>query len=186
MVCRLRALHGHGRKACSDVTLDPPLPGTWRWTDDRLLSFTPFTDWPAGTRYTVRLPESSLPPATRVEQPISFVTQSVKVAGSGAFRVDPQNPREMAVSGSIRFSFPMRKESVSATAELPEGSKTLIGEPVFLWDENGLELSFSVPVRALDVRNGILRVNVARGAMVPFRRRACRGSGTQHQSARKK
>lgn len=159
---------GMAGRPAPDVTLDPPLPGTWRWTDDRLLSFTPFTDWPAGTRYTVRLPESSLPPATRVEQPISFVTQSVKVTGSGAFRVDPQNPREMAVSGSIRFSFPMRKESVSATAELPEGSKTLIGEPVFLWDENGLELSFSVPVRALDVRNGTLRVNVARGAMALF------------------
>ena len=42
---------GMAGRPAPDVTLDPPLPGTWRWTDDRLLSFTPFTDWPAGTRY---------------------------------------------------------------------------------------------------------------------------------------
>ena len=48
---------------------------------------------------------------------------------------------------------------------LPDGGKALIGEPVFLWNEGGDALRFSVPVRALDEQGRMLRVSVARGCM---------------------
>lgn len=156
---------GLAGKPAPGAALEPAMPGVWRWADDRLLTFTPAAPWPAGTRYEVKLPESALPSSTRMTHPLAFVTRGVEAEGEGNFRVDPQNPREMAVSGVIRFNYPMRRESVAASAMLPDGGKALIGEPVFLWNEGGDALRFSVPVRALDEQGRMLRVSVARGCM---------------------
>ncbi len=150
-------------KPALGVTLEPAVPGAWRWTDERMLSFTPAAPWPAGTRYTVNLPEKALPASTHLTHPLTFVTRSVETSGNGNFRFDPQNPKEMAVSGVFRFNYPMNRASVSASATLPDGGGALIGTPVFLWNESGDVLRFSVPVRALDEKGRILRVAVARG-----------------------
>lgn len=152
-------------KPAPGVTLEPAVPGVWRWTGERALRFTPAEPWPAGTRYTVKLPERALPSSTHVTHPLTFVTRSVEASGDGSFRFDPQNPKEMAVSGVFRFNYAMNRASVSASVSLPGGGKALIGEPVFLWNESGDALRFSVPVRALDDQSRMLRVSVARGCM---------------------
>lgn len=153
---------GFAGRPAPGAALEPAMPGVWRWTDDRQLTFIPSEPWPAGTRYTVNLPENSLPPSARLTHPLAFVTEPVEITGRGSFQFDPRNPREMAVSGVFLFNYPMRRESVSVSATL-DGGNALIGEPVFLWNESGSTLRFSVPVRALDETGRTLRLAVARG-----------------------
>ncbi len=36
--------------ALQHVRLEPAMPGTWKWTNDRKLAFTPAQDWPADSQ----------------------------------------------------------------------------------------------------------------------------------------
>src|SRR5690606_31860820 len=67
------------------VGLKPEYPGTWLWSDDRTLVFTPARDWPVATRFEVRLdPELALAPKVHLEPAkLEFFTEPFTAASDG-------------------------------------------------------------------------------------------------------
>ena len=61
------------------VTLSPELPGSWRWSDDRTLLFTPATDWPIAQDYTVSIDPTALAPGVHLtEDTLEFRTAPMR------------------------------------------------------------------------------------------------------------
>ena len=53
MICSRRT--GMNGRPGEGVSLEPAVPGEWRWTSDTTLTFTPQKAWPAGKRFSVKL-----------------------------------------------------------------------------------------------------------------------------------
>ncbi|MFL6706932.1 MAG: MG2 domain-containing protein [Massilia sp.] len=96
-------------KDVNTFTLAPALAGTWHWVDDKVLTFTPKEDWPAGADYTVRFPKAAMKPETRLaEQEARFATAAfiAKIARA-AFYQDPLNPAAKKAVFDLHFSYPV-------------------------------------------------------------------------------
>ena len=51
------------------VRLEPELAGSWEWSGDRALVFTPTADWPVGQEYTITLdPETTVAVGVNLEK----------------------------------------------------------------------------------------------------------------------
>jgi uncharacterized protein YfaS (alpha-2-macroglobulin family) len=50
------------------VRLDPATPGTWKWTSDRKLVFTPAQDWPADRKFRVVFDKELFPSHVRMDK----------------------------------------------------------------------------------------------------------------------
>lgn len=94
----------------SGIELDPRADGTWKWTSDRQLTFTPRVDWPVGQHYTVKLAKKTLvAPHVRLERyDVSFDTAPFTVTFSDAsFYQDPTDPEQKKVVATFVFSHPV-------------------------------------------------------------------------------
>ena len=49
------------------ISIEPAIPGQWRWASETQLRFSPRQDWPAGQTYTVRYEDSVFAPLLRLE-----------------------------------------------------------------------------------------------------------------------
>src|SRR5690606_36239223 len=79
-------------KAPEGVGLKPAHPGTWLWSDDRTLVFTPAKDWPVATGFEVRVePELALAPGVPLERGgLEFATPPFTAEPDGTeFYQDP-------------------------------------------------------------------------------------------------
>ena len=54
--------------ALQHVRLDPAMPGTWKWTNDRKLAFTPAQDWPADNKYRIIFDKRLFPSHVRMDK----------------------------------------------------------------------------------------------------------------------
>jgi uncharacterized repeat protein (TIGR01451 family) len=54
--------------ALQRVRLDPPVPGAWKWANDRKLSFLPSQDWPADRQFRIIFDRDLFPPHVRLEK----------------------------------------------------------------------------------------------------------------------
>ena len=54
--------------ALQHVRLDPAMPGTWKWTNDRKLAFTPAQDWPADLKYRIIFDKHLFPSHVRMDK----------------------------------------------------------------------------------------------------------------------
>jgi uncharacterized protein YfaS (alpha-2-macroglobulin family) len=54
--------------ALQHVRLDPALPGTWKWANDRKLAFTPAQDWPADRKYRIIFDKHLFPSHVRMDK----------------------------------------------------------------------------------------------------------------------
>lgn len=133
------------------VVLTPPLPGVWRWQGDMSLRFQPDGAWPAGVEYKVSVPDAILPPGVELDAQPSFRTRPLTADIGASFLFDPQDAKKMAVSGEIRFNYPMDRAGVErllriAAPAAPDGERVLLGKPLLDWNADADVLSFSVPV----------------------------------------
>lgn len=78
------------------VRLDPPLPGAWRWSDDRRLNFTPKGAWPAAQTFHVTIDPVALAPHVLLE---SYRLETRTPGFSARFERPEfyQNPQDLAV-----------------------------------------------------------------------------------------
>lgn len=54
--------------AVQHVRLEPAVPGAWKWTNDRKLTFTPTQDWPADQKFRVIFEKSLFAPHIRMDR----------------------------------------------------------------------------------------------------------------------
>jgi alpha-2-macroglobulin len=91
------------------LVMTPNLPGQWKWTTDRTLTFQPAADWPANTVYRVKLPEENLLKTIRLEKPdFEFKTSSLEVKIAQAqFYQDPVDLNKRQIVATIETNFPV-------------------------------------------------------------------------------
>lgn len=106
------ALVGHAPKA--GIGLSPDIAGSWTWTDDHTLVFTPQGDWPVGRKYAISLDRGALLTAgvNLVEPALEFRTAPMQATvASREFYQDPQDPTQKSAIVGIRFNYPVSPDS---------------------------------------------------------------------------
>jgi len=98
-----------GKPLPDGVTMQPGLPGTWRWLDDRVLEFRPKDDWPIGQLYSVELGKGALAPQIRLKNyDFQFSTASFSARVTSArFYQDPVNPGLKMGVFDVQFTHPV-------------------------------------------------------------------------------
>ena len=94
----------------SGIELSPKFAGKWNWVTDKLLQFTPASDWPIDSPFTVKMArEGFLSPTTQVED-YAFDFKTAPFAATMSeqqFYQDPQNPALKKVVATVAFSHPV-------------------------------------------------------------------------------
>src|SRR5262245_54280373 len=92
------------------IDLSPALAGTWFWTSDKELRFTPKDDWPVDGSFSVQLSDKSLlARQVRLERyRLKFRSQpfSARITES-QFYQDPRDPNLKKLVASVAFSHPV-------------------------------------------------------------------------------
>ena len=91
------------------LLMKPSLPGEWRWTTDRTLTFRPKADWPAHTTYRVTLPNEELSTAIRLEKDYAeFTTPALEAhIVQAQFYQDPVDINKRQIVATIETNFPV-------------------------------------------------------------------------------
>jgi len=108
-----RSTNLSGSRVDSGVTIEPAIPGEWRWSSDYSLQFTPKSYWPAGTTYTVKFSANLLPGGISIDVPSwSFTTEPLTPRISEMkFFQDPTDIDKKLISTTVDFNYPVDKES---------------------------------------------------------------------------
>ena len=105
----------------SGVELSPALAGTWFWTSDRELRFSPKSDWPVDGAFSVRLAGSGLlARQVRIESyRFKFRSQpfSARITNS-EFYQDPRDPNVKKLVATVGFSHPVDAEQFESHVSL--------------------------------------------------------------------
>ena len=107
-------------KAATSITLTPAVEGSWVWTSDRQITFTPAADWPVEESYEVTLdPLKTLAPSTLIDSAtFEFQTASfIASLTSAEFYQDPEKPAIKRALLEIAFSHPVDTTSVERRLE---------------------------------------------------------------------
>ena len=109
------------KKSLGDgVRLEPSLPGTWHWDDDKHLVFQPFQDWPADTKYRVMFARTFFPKHVVMERlaydvqtpPFNIAIKDLKLYQ------DPSNPSQRQLSATFELSHPIEPGELEHHARL--------------------------------------------------------------------
>lgn len=103
-----------GKTVEQGVTIAPEVAGSWTWSADNQLSFTPEKDWPLAASYTVTIDRGILAPGTALPQnQYSFTTSSYLLGIEQAqFYPEPMNPKVKRVLATIKASHEIDKSSL--------------------------------------------------------------------------
>ena len=114
------------------ISLEPAMPGEWRWINETQLLFLPEEDWPAGEEYTVRFDDSLFAPNLILEtneaefETIDFRADIAELE----FYQDPVQQDVRKVVATIRFSHPVDEASLESRAQYTmRESGTTIASP---------------------------------------------------------
>jgi alpha-2-macroglobulin len=102
------------------LTMEPVMAGTWKWVNDRRLSFEPKGHWPTGVQYTVNMQRSMFVPQARMKSLVfGFQTPAFepKVAKS-EFYQDPVNPNLKKAVFEFDFTHPVNTVEFEKRLEL--------------------------------------------------------------------
>jgi uncharacterized protein YfaS (alpha-2-macroglobulin family) len=113
----------------SQVTLSPPIHGKWTWSGGSALQFEPTENWPAATKFRVKLSPALFSSHARIETLAKdFTTAPFTVAISEqTFYVNPKDPATKQITATLTFSHPVDRATLEKNIMLTMES----GEPVF-------------------------------------------------------
>ena len=98
------------KRLTSGIEISPTFTGKWSWLDDKRLQFTPSSDWPVDTSFTVKIGRRGFLAKTVEldDYSFKFKTQpfSAKITNS-QFYQDPQNPTMKNLVATVGFSHPV-------------------------------------------------------------------------------
>lgn len=97
------------------VTIEPAVPGTWKWETDKALVFTPKEDWPVGEKFVVTLAKKGLvrDDITLKSYELSFESAPFTASISHTeFYQDPQDQSLKKVVATVTFSHPVEAQAL--------------------------------------------------------------------------
>ncbi len=108
-----------GKAVTAGITMKPAVAGSWRWEEDNRLVFTPVSDWPIGTEYSVEFARDFFPDHVRIDRKFSFATQRFDASITAyEFYIDPENSRIKRVLATISANYPIDPESLEGNVSL--------------------------------------------------------------------
>ncbi|MFT4058056.1 MAG: alpha-2-macroglobulin [Legionella sp.] len=109
-----------GKLVTKGIEMKPEIPGTWVWTSDSELTFTPAEDWPANQKYTITFaPEFFAANANMESHTFSFSTHTFKAdIKSFSLYQDPLHAEINKAIATIEFNFPVNPESLEQHTSL--------------------------------------------------------------------
>ncbi len=105
----------------SGVEMSPAIAGTWFWTSDRQLQFTPKDDWPVDGAFTVKLAKKDLLARQVQLEKYSFTFRSQPFSAKfteSVFYQDPRDPNLKKVVATVAFSHPVDAERFESHVSL--------------------------------------------------------------------
>jgi len=98
-----------GKPVSHGVTLEPQVPGEWKFEDDRTLVFRPAEDWGVGQDYRITLDRSLFPGHVLLEHDeLAFRSAPFEARfARSEFYQDPTNPQLKQVVATVSFSHPI-------------------------------------------------------------------------------
>ena len=100
------------KQVTEGIELSPAIDGSWFWTTDRQLMFTPKEDWPIGASFTVKMSRRGfVDQSVRLENyrfDFSTAPFTAKITES-FFYQDPVDPNLKKLVASVGFSHPVDK-----------------------------------------------------------------------------
>lgn len=111
-----------GKPVKKGVTMAPRARGSWAWTGDSEMTFTPVEDWPPGTEYTIRFARDFFPKHVRLESAAgTFRTPPFTASlASSEFHVDPKDPSLKQAAATFRFSHAVDTDSFEKSLTMNE------------------------------------------------------------------
>ncbi len=103
-----------GKNIKQGIRLSPDKKGQWKWLDDRVLEFTPESDWPAGIDYEVIFMAKIFVKETKLSSyNIDFSTPKFSTTITNLeFYQDPKDTKIRRVVSTLQFSHPVDKKSL--------------------------------------------------------------------------
>lgn len=103
-----------GKSIDAGISLNPVKKGVWTWANDNEIIFTPETDWPAGTEFSVSFNKTLFAQQTLLSNDnYSFSTPEFTSTFSGTeFYQDPKDSSIRRVVSTLTFSHPVNKASL--------------------------------------------------------------------------
>lgn len=118
-----------GKEASDAVTLDPALPGKWKWRDGSTLEFMPEDHWPPGTKLSMRIKSGALAKDLHLDKE-SFVTTTPPLVADlrdFSFYNSPKDASVYQVVAELKLSHPVKLETLQEKIRL----EVIGGTPVF-------------------------------------------------------
>ena len=115
-----------GKDVGAGVAVSPAVAGSWHWDSDKVLSFTPKEDWPAGAAYKASFERALFKPEVRLaEDNAKFSTAPFTAAISRAeFYQDPVNPTVKKAIFELAFSYPVNPADFEKRIELRQAEQS--------------------------------------------------------------
>jgi alpha-2-macroglobulin len=167
-------LESVGKEVSDGIRVDPAVAGTWRWSNDRELVFTPAADWEVGREYQVSFERRFFARQALLER-YQLTFGSPRFAArleAPAFYEDPTDPRNKRVTATLRFTHPVDRASlekrialrlrVDPAKDFRDASVQSFGFKV-AYDEVGGTAYVTSDVVTLPEREGEMRVEVDDG-----------------------
>jgi uncharacterized protein YfaS (alpha-2-macroglobulin family) len=160
-----------GKAPGPGVTMTPEVPGTWRWSDNRTLVFTPAAlHWAPASSHTVTLDPSELAPNLAFDRgTLEFTTPPLFAElRDFHFYTSPKDPGVHQVVGELRTSHPAELGEVIRQLDLEVlGGATLFtpGSPRFTVDPGNGPRQFFIRSRNLTIpaREDFVKLRVREG-----------------------
>jgi alpha-2-macroglobulin len=105
-----------GKPVTAGVTLTPPIPGSWQWSNAASLVFTPTVDWPAAATFTVTLDRSIFAKQVRIETwKKQFETTPFTASINDiTFYINPTDSAIKQITATLIFSHPVNRASLES------------------------------------------------------------------------
>ena len=152
------------------LQLEPELAGTWKWTDDKSLSFQPATDWPVGQHYTLKLDPKLAVARGVVLAEDEFEFDSAPFAATlvkGEFYQDPVDPNLKKAVFELTFSHPVDAATLEKRLAMSmvdgAGAKQPSPQQVVSYDERRLAAFVHSAPLTLPENGGKLTLAVDKG-----------------------
>lgn len=160
------------KEPSAQIKIKPEIKGSWKWSSDCNLVFTPVQNWELGTKYTVTLPQEIFSDSVKVNNEETFETEDFHVSlDNMEFYINPEDPAEKRVTAQITASHPIDKENfnshISLTLELKkDNSKTITNQSYKFnvsYNSNATEAYIVSDVIPIPPKTSEMKITVSKG-----------------------
>jgi uncharacterized protein YfaS (alpha-2-macroglobulin family) len=101
------------------ITIDPPIEGVWKWSDDDTLIFTTEQAWRTGNKYTVTFAKNFFPSHIKTESRFNFNIEDFSMQiTEKEFYVDPEDSAVKRALFTIQANYPIDTDSLEKNIKL--------------------------------------------------------------------